>query len=57
MVDEESSFIGHVLFVCTSEFLTLSFIRRSGNVLKNVDVINILYCSLVRSKFEFGSVV
>lgn len=55
--DEKFSFLNHVISICKSSFSVLGFIRRSSNFLKNNDVIKLLYCSLVRSRLEFGSVI
>jgi len=55
--DTKFSFTNHVITMCKSAFSVLGFIRRSGNVLNSISVLKSLYCSLVRSKLEFGSVV
>ena len=55
--DEKFNFSYHVLSICKSAVSTLGFIRRTSNLLRNPNVIKLLYCSLVRSRLEFGSVI
>jgi len=55
--DEKLSFVDHVLSTCRSAFSIMGFIRRSSNFLGDIDVIKLLYCSLVRSRLEFGAVI
>lgn len=55
--DPKFSFNDHVVSICKSAFVILGLIRRLGNIFTNIRSIKLLYCSLVRSRLEYASVV
>lgn len=55
--DSKLSFSTHIISVCKTAFSILGLIRRLGNIFNNQRCIRLLYCSLVRSRLEYASVV
>jgi hypothetical protein len=57
LFDEKFLFSGHIVEICKVAYRNLGFLCRSGSFLKNIDSFKLLYCSLVRSRLEFGNIV
>jgi len=55
--DSKFSFTDHIISLCNKAFSILGFIRRASNIFKDVNILKMLYCSLVRSKLEFASII
>jgi len=55
--DSKFSFADHIVSICKNAFSILGFIKIMANLFKNPDTLKILYCSLVRSRLEFASVI
>lgn len=55
--DSKLYFSDHVLATCKAAYSVLGFIHRSSSFLKNINSIKLLFCSLVRSRLEYASVV
>lgn len=57
LFDSKFHFADHVFSICKSAFSILGLIRRLGNIFNSIRSLRHLYCSLVRSRLEYASVV
>ena len=57
LLDTKLSFIPHLDFMCAKACRMLVFIKRNTRVLKDFLTLKVLYCSLVRSILEYGSII
>lgn len=55
--DAKLSFADHVNIISAAALKTLGFIFRSTKLFTNMNALKCLYCSLVRSKLEYCSVI
>jgi hypothetical protein len=55
--DSKLLFSDHVVATCKAAYSVLGFIFRSSSFLKNINSVKLLFCSLVRSRLEYASVV